>query len=763
MAYDVTNKIVHQTTVDIGNTRSVPQLLKITQGDTSYPVLAIKIVNGGKYYQIPEGSMVSLSALKPDGFKVFISAAGISDDRTIAYFEPTDQMTAAVGKITAVVQVAVPDGVGGTGVFVIDVNANPGSDPIVSANDLSAFNDIKNQAIQASAGMAKYQSDVQNAVSTAQSAQQTANLTDSRLDTLIVNGQQTEGNTELIDIRTGFNGTTHETAGDAVRGQYENLDILKEDSEFEKSSEEIYDEKANGLINHDNGKIDFSGNSGYVYKKKSVSLGDILIITGRTYNYNSNYSAITFTDSENNVIGTYPIGRVESGGDVTNDKLVIISNNRIKYVYANGSNDNECKIYTAVKVNILKSDLKKWDKELEQNFNELDITKANWILEKESDTESFDSQESGLINHNSSNIDLSENSFYKHKIKTVTFGDKFIVSGRSYNYNYDYSLITYLDANDKVIDYYPKGKNDSEILTETNVEVFITNNLINKIVINGDTSLCSIYSAKNIDIKELRDDVDNIEISLNNKSDKSYLTDFIQMADMVKRIRSGCKSFNWKSFDGGYMTIIFDDGRHDLNKVKDICKEYEIPFCAAIPTESLNSLTDDGSKIIDVAKEIVSNGGEILSHGVTSTVLKDPNDYDLLKQMLMDSKQTLTENGFEIRGFITPGGTGAIDWNGNNVQRFTQLFYDYGDLCGDDPQYRKGRVSLGYNDISVAKGYVDDAINHSKWYTFMSHTLDGSEQQLTEEWFREFIEYALSKGIKFKTYAFMYDNFGNYE
>lgn len=41
----------------------------------------------------------------------------------------------------------------------------------------------------------------------------------SRLDTLIVDGQQTEGNTELIDIRTAFDGESYATAGSAVRGQ----------------------------------------------------------------------------------------------------------------------------------------------------------------------------------------------------------------------------------------------------------------------------------------------------------------------------------------------------------------------------------------------------------------------------------------------------------------------------------------------------------------------------------------------------------------
>lgn len=45
------------------------------------------------------------------------------------------------------------------------------------------------------------------------------NLMNARLDTIIPDGQQTVGNTELIDIRTAFTGEAYADAGSAVRGQ----------------------------------------------------------------------------------------------------------------------------------------------------------------------------------------------------------------------------------------------------------------------------------------------------------------------------------------------------------------------------------------------------------------------------------------------------------------------------------------------------------------------------------------------------------------
>lgn len=62
------------------------------------------------------------------------------------------------------------------------------------------------------------------------------NELNARVSTIIANGTSTEGNTELIDIRTAWNGTVYPTAGDAVRAQAEELNEEIQNLGFSKMS-----------------------------------------------------------------------------------------------------------------------------------------------------------------------------------------------------------------------------------------------------------------------------------------------------------------------------------------------------------------------------------------------------------------------------------------------------------------------------------------------------------------------------------------------
>ena len=76
------------------------------------------------------------------------------------------------------------------------------------------------QSAQASAQSAEQAHESEEYVT---GARNQLDLLQARVDNIIPSGTQTEGNTELLDIRVGYNGITYPSAGDAVRTQVSDL------------------------------------------------------------------------------------------------------------------------------------------------------------------------------------------------------------------------------------------------------------------------------------------------------------------------------------------------------------------------------------------------------------------------------------------------------------------------------------------------------------------------------------------------------------
>lgn len=83
----------------------------------------------------------------------------------------------------------------------------------------NASEDAQSASASAAAAESAKETAVSSAATIAGAANQIYENTE-RLNTLIVEGTPTEGNAELIDIRTGADHVSYDTAGDAVRGQY---------------------------------------------------------------------------------------------------------------------------------------------------------------------------------------------------------------------------------------------------------------------------------------------------------------------------------------------------------------------------------------------------------------------------------------------------------------------------------------------------------------------------------------------------------------
>ena len=116
--------------------------------------------------------------------------------------------------------------------------------------------------------------------------------TNARIDNIITNGTPTEGNTELIDIRTGADGTTYSTAGEAVRTQINNLN--------ENIGVISWAFKVHGYYDITNGQFKNVTRFTTGYASLSVSEGDTFIYRGKG---TGDAASVLYYDANNNYVG----------------------------------------------------------------------------------------------------------------------------------------------------------------------------------------------------------------------------------------------------------------------------------------------------------------------------------------------------------------------------------------------------------------------------------------------------------------------------
>lgn len=249
---------------------------------------------------------------------------------------------------------------------------------------------------------------------------------------------------------------------------------------------------------------------------------------------------------------------------------------------------------------------------------------------------------------------------------------------------------------------------------------------------------------------ELKEAVDSIDIP------SEWLFEHQQLVERVDELE-GLVEFDWKPFDKGYVVVVIDDGRHDLCRFSEIFNEYGVPLsCALMSSELLSSIQDDGRKLIDVALEIQSNGGEILSHSTTGAVFTEATTEEVANERFRTSKKVLSDNGLIINGFVKPGGNGAL----NRLDKFEHLarkYYRYGYNVGPSNQFKMSRYAIG-NDFSIHQNKLKNCIDKKSLLVFYGHSFDSEE--VGESALRSIIEFVRdNEGIEIVTTKYLYDNF----
>jgi lysophospholipase L1-like esterase len=145
------SKIIHETKVDFRQ-RVIQPIIHIVQYDKSLPIIAVKLYNNGIAYALPENADVSVRWGKRDHTFVYNAVLGCNSDRTIVYFEITEQMTVFYGEHNPIIELRNGTSLAGSGYIQFYLDRNPIQDGDVESHiELGVLENAIEQSQQAAA------------------------------------------------------------------------------------------------------------------------------------------------------------------------------------------------------------------------------------------------------------------------------------------------------------------------------------------------------------------------------------------------------------------------------------------------------------------------------------------------------------------------------------------------------------------------------------------------------------------------------------
>ena len=175
-----------------------------------------------------------------------------------------------------------------------------------------------------------------------------------------------------------------------------------------------------------------------------------------------------------------------------------------------------------------------------------------------------------------------------------------------------------------------------------------------------------------------------------------------------------------------------------------------VPLNMSAMSEHFNTLTKQGNEtVLEAIKRGVANGGEVLLHGGGTINETNIDNEEYLKQKFLDEKELFIENGLNPRGVIVIGGGNEI-YGDIRTDRWVRALFDYSDGYGTSEPYYHRRFSP--TTLEQAKGYIDSAVANKSFCPIFAHKW--------YDFWDEMIDYAISKGAVWTTYANVYDTYG---
>ena len=144
------DRIIHNTEDDFQNRTQLGTTVHLMQYDKSLPVVAVALYSNGQPYQIPTGAEMNVRVGKTDGTKVYNPVLGCNSNRTICYFEVTQQMSSVYGSTLAILELILNGAIAGSSYIPLDIARNPAQDEaILSSDEYKSMNEIVDEAREA--------------------------------------------------------------------------------------------------------------------------------------------------------------------------------------------------------------------------------------------------------------------------------------------------------------------------------------------------------------------------------------------------------------------------------------------------------------------------------------------------------------------------------------------------------------------------------------------------------------------------------------
>ena len=152
------DRIIHNTEVDFQTRTQLGTTVHLMQYDKSLPVVAVALYSNGQPYQIPTGAEMNVRVGKTDGTKVYNPVLGCNSNRTICYFEVTQQMSSVYGSTLAILELILNGAIAGSSYIPLDIARNPAQDEaILSSDEYKSMNEIIDEAREALGKLPKIQ------------------------------------------------------------------------------------------------------------------------------------------------------------------------------------------------------------------------------------------------------------------------------------------------------------------------------------------------------------------------------------------------------------------------------------------------------------------------------------------------------------------------------------------------------------------------------------------------------------------------------